>query len=307
MNTADALLAGGIDMHCHGYPEFSLEFPNRFSEEDTVRMMRDAGMGGVVMKSHFWPTISSASYLNKLYPDFDVFSSITLNASAGGVTLWAVEAAAKQGAKVVYLPTWSARNDQKLKTQSGLMQKYLPKLATFPMKDAFQAVDGKGRVLPAVLELIEYLKEQDMVLFTGHISPSESLAIAKAAKELGFEKLVMNHPDSGSVRADFDQVVAMAELGAHIELCALGLSPIYYRTTPQEFKEIIHRIGAEKCILTTDYFFEWSSSVPEQMRLLVSCLLHAGVGEDEVALMLRETPRYLLGLNDKPASSIAHA
>lgn len=300
MNIADSLLIGGIDMHCHGYPETSLEVPNRFSDEETVRMMRDAGMGGVVFHSHFWPPITTSYSLNKLYPDFQVFSSITLNPSSGGVNLWAVEAAAKQGTRVVCLPTWGARNDLELKTVSARICAQVPSLLPFSTANGFYAIDEKNNVIPVVLELLDYLKEQEMVLFTGHLSPQESLAIAKAAKDIGFSKLVLNHPDAGSVRADFEQVAAMAEQGAYIELCALGLSPVHHRITPQKLKEIVHRVGAAKCILTTGYSFEWSASAPEQMRLLVSCLLLAGVGKDEVALMIRENPRFLLGIHDKP-------
>lgn len=294
-------------MHCHGYPEISLEVPNRFNDEDTVRMMHNVGMGGVVFKSHFWPTITTASCLDRLYTDFPVFSSITLNPSCGGVNLWVAEAAVKQGVKVFYLPTWGARHDQERKGTSAILSRYVPRLTTFPVADAFCALDSKGRLSPVVLELLEYMKEQDTVLCTGHIAPQESLAIAKAAKKIGFSKLVITHPNSGSIRADVDQIAAMAKQGAYIELCALGLSPVFQWTTAQKLKEVIHRVGAAKCILTTGYAFEWSPSAPEQMRLLVSCLLLVGVGKDEISIMIRQNPRLLLGMDDHSNSSMTNS
>ena len=296
MSKADELLRGGIDMHCHAYPEFSLEAPNRFSNEDTVRMMREAGMGGVIFKSHIWPTISAAAALNALYEDFSVFGSITLNASSGGVCLWALESASKQGAKVAYMPTWSARNDLAVGGINKHIERYLPTLSTFPREEGFSPLDTDGKVTAVTRDVLAFMRDRDMVLFTGHLSPNESIAIARAAKDIGFGKLVFNHPDSGSVKADFDQIVTMAELGGYVEICALGLTPLYYRITPQKFKEIIHRIGAERCVLSTDYFFEWSPPASEQMRLLIGSLLEVGVGEDEVRTMVRDNPRLLLGM-----------
>lgn len=297
MPNVDELIAGGIDMHCHGYPEFSLEVPNRFSDSANIQAMRKAGLGGVVFKSHFWPTIGSAGVLNALYDDFSVFGSVTLNQSAGGVSPWAVETAAKLGARVVYMPTWSARNDQERGGISKYITRFVPALGKFPDKDAFYALDERGALIPGVKDLMAFMKEADMVLFTGHLSPVESLAMAKAAKDIGFAKLIVNHPDSNSIKAGFDQIAAMAELGAYIEICALGLTPLHYRITPQKFKDIIDKVGADRCIMTTDYFFEWSPPAPEQLRLLASCLIEVGVSEKSIVRMVRETPRKLLGLD----------
>ena len=296
MPNVDELLAGGIDMHCHGYPEFSLEAPNRFSDAANIQAMRNAGLGGVVFKSHFWPTIGSAAVLDTLYDDFSVFGSVTLNQSAGDVSPWAVETASKLGARVVYMPTWSARNDLERGGISKYITRFVPSLARFPSKDAFYALDERGSLLPSVRDTMVFMKEAGMVLFTGHLSPLESLAMAKAAKDIGFAKLVFNHPDSNSIKAEFDQIKAMAELGAYIEICALGLTPLHYRITPQKFKDIIDAVGAERCIMTTDYFFEWSPPAPEQLRLLASCLLEVGVAEKAIVRMVRDNPRKLLGL-----------
>ncbi len=297
MSYVDELIAGGIDMHCHGYPECSLEAPNRFSDAENIEIMRNAGLAGVVFKSHFWPTVATAAMLDSRYDDFSVFGSVTLNRSAGGVSVWVVEAAAKLGGRVAYMPTWSARNDLELGGISRTMTRYLPALAAFAGKDAFYALDGHGRLLPEVRDVMAFMKEAGMVLFTAHLSPAESIAMARAARDIGFARLVFNHPDSNSVKADFDQIMLMADLGAYIEICALGLTPLHYRITPQKFKEIIERAGAERCIMTTDYFFEWSPPAPEQLRQLASCLLEVGVEGEAIVRMVRENPRFLLGLS----------
>jgi len=44
MGRVDELLVGAIDMHVHVYPDFSLAAPCRYSDEDNVRIMMEAGM-----------------------------------------------------------------------------------------------------------------------------------------------------------------------------------------------------------------------------------------------------------------------
>ena len=258
--------------------------------------MVDAGMGGVVLKSHFYPTPITARFYQEKFPDFNIIGSITLNASAGGCNVWAVEAAHSLGAKVAYMPTWSAKNDLHKKSISHVIGNYVPHLSDFTEEDGTYIMDETGAVAKKYLDILDFMKEKDMTLFTGHISPEECIALAKAAKEMGFKKLVMQHPDSGSVKATFEQVKEIAALGAYIEICALGLTPIYYRITPPMFEQMIHTVGADKCVMTTDYFFEWSAPIPEQMRLLAASLMSAGVEDEEITAMARYNPERLLGL-----------
>ena len=296
MSTVDDLLHGSIDMHCHAYPEFSLEFPNRFSNKDNIRMMREAGMAGVVLKSHLWPPIVTAYALEQEFPGFAVVSSVTLNTSTGGLAPWAVESAAKQGAKVVWLPTWSASNDLRRGGISKQIASYIGSMKAIQEADGLSLLDDKGKVLKPVYEILALCKEYELMLCTGHISIDESLALAKAARQEGFFRLAFTHPDSHSIGAQRKQMLAMAELGSYIEICALGLTPIYQRITPQEFVEIIHAVGTERCFLSTDYFFEWSPPIPELMRLLMHALLHAGATAEEIRAMSHDIPQFLLSM-----------
>jgi hypothetical protein len=88
----------------------------------------------------------------------------------------------------------------------------------------------------------------------------------------------------------------MASLGAYVEICALGLMPLFQRTTPNDFKKLIQTIGAEHCILTSDSFFEWAPSGPEMLRMLISALLEVGVKKDEIVQMVQVNPCTLLNI-----------
>ncbi len=296
MGKADDLLRGAIDMHFHGYPEFSMGVPRRYTDVESARLMAQAGMRGVVLKSHFWPTPGLAYYLRQAVPEVEFYSSITFNASVGGIQKWALESAVKLGVKVAWMPSWSAKNDIRRNGVVHLVRQYLPSVEKFTEKDGIAIMDESGNLFPGIVEFMSLIKEYDIALFTSHISILESLAMAREAKRIGYDKLILNHPDSRSIGATFEQIVEFASLGAYVEICALGLMPMYLRITPNELKRYIHAVGASRCILTSDYAFDWSPSGPEQLRMLIGALLEVGVKADEIAEMAQANPRKLLNL-----------
>lgn len=297
MNLSDELVQGAIDTHCHAYPEFSTEFPCRYTPEEHIALMVEKGMKGVVLKSHVWPTMALAELLRPKFPDFNIFSSITLNDGVGGMVPWAVESAAKQNAKMVWLPTWSAQNDIERGGISRTIAKYVPTFQQYIDQGGHRLVDEEGHVRREVLDVLAVCREYDLVVSTGHNSPQEALAVAKSAADMGFKKLVLCHPDSNSVKANMEQIAEFARLGGYVELCALGLTPMHYRITPAQFGEIVKLVGPDRCILSTDYFFAWDASSPEQLRALVNALLFAGISPEDIRMMATQTPSHLLGIS----------
>ncbi len=296
MGKADDLLRGAIDMHFHGYPELSFDTPHRYTDEESARLMVKAGMRGFVLKSHFWPTVGRAYYLRQAVPDLEVFSSITLNSCVGGIKKWALEAAVKQGAKVVWMPSWSAKSDIRRNGVIHLVRRYLPSLEKYMENDGIALMDERGELFPEIKEILALIREYDIALFTGHISILESIALAREAKRIGYKKLVLNHPDSRSIGANFEQIVEFAGLGGYVEICALGLMPLFLRITPNDFKKTIQTVGASRCILTSDSFFEWAPSGPEMLRMLIASLLEVGIKEEEIIEMNQVNPKILLNL-----------
>lgn len=296
MSRADELLRGAIDMHCHGYPEISFDVPNRYTDQENAELMVGAGMKGFVLKSHLWPTVGRVYYLRQAVPDLSIFSSITFNASIGGIQRHTLESAVKQGAQVAYMPTWSAKGDIRRNGVIQMIRKFLPSLDMFSEEDGISLIDGEEQLLPEVTEILSLIKEYDIPLFTGHVSILESAVLAREAKRIGYKKLVLNHPDSRTVGATFDQIVEVASLGAYVEICALGLMPLYQRISPGELKKIIQTVGADRCILTSDSFFDWAPSGPEMLRMLIGALLEVGVTDDQIVEMAQVNPRTLLNM-----------
>jgi hypothetical protein len=292
---ADRLLEGAIDFHHHGYPEISFEAKTRFEDVDALALARAAGMAGIVLKSHIWPTVGRAYLLSRFVPGIEVIPSITLNLSVGGFNPMAVESAARQGARVVFMPTWSSAHDMQRGGMSKYLRGFLEKARDLTPERGLSAVDGSGKVLPEVAECLAVAQQFGMAICTGHMSPAESLAVARAALDTGNDRIVFSHPDSHSVGATREQVRDMAAMGALYEFCTLGMLPAFQRIHPKNALEIVGEVGARSCLLTTDFFFEWSPPAPEHLRMVIGTFLSLGLPADDIRTMVRDNPWRLLG------------
>lgn len=292
----DELLRGAIDIHHHGYPEITFEQRTRLDDADTLLHARNAGMAGVVLKSHMWPTVGRAYLLSKQVQGIAVYGSLTMNPIAGGFSPMAVEAAARQGARVLFFPTWGAAHDQ----QRGGFSKHLGHLlkrgADLSSFAPMTVTDARGRLKPEVDDCLAVAAEHKLLIGTAHISPAESMAVAAGAKKHGINDVFFQHPDSNSVKATREEIREMAKLGAVIELCALGLLPAYQRISPDWMVEILSEVGPNQCALTSDAFFDWAPPTAEVLRMTAGILLAKGVSVTTLRHILRDTPRRMLGL-----------
>jgi hypothetical protein len=293
---ADRLLEGAIDTHCHGYPEISFDVRMRTEDLEAFRLAAQAKMKGIVLKSHMWPTIGRVYQMKDKIEGIEIWSSITLNSSAGGFSPWVTESALKQGVKVIWLPTWSARNDLQRGGFSRLMKPWLPTLNRIKPEEGLTVFNSSGEIDQNVKEILALAKDYDVAIFTGHISPQESLAVAREAKKMGFKKLLLSHPDSNAVGATMEQVKQMAEMGFFIETTFLGLLPAFWRISLKEICQRIKEVGARRWVLSTDAFFEWTPPPAEMMRMFIGSVLSGGMSADEVDLMVRKNPSELLNV-----------
>ena len=108
------LMKGVIDMHVHTNPDLRLRAYDDFElMEAAIRV----GARAIVIKTHQGSTVDRAYLCNRHNEivhgktnDFTMFGGITLNRVIGGMNPKAVDVALRMGAKVVWLPTQSAKN-----------------------------------------------------------------------------------------------------------------------------------------------------------------------------------------------------
>lgn len=297
MDSIFTLLEGAVDMHVHAYPDVSLQHLQHESNEAVVTSCREAGMTGLVLKTHGWPAPGLARMLDGLYDDFSVFPSVTLNACSGGPHPWVVEMAVHMGARMIWLPTWSAWNDHQSGRGFGVIAaSYLPRTKTdWKEQDFYRLLDEEGQLKEEIKECIALCRDAHLVLGTGHISSEESMAVGRFADSIGYHKVCLTHPRSDCAKNSFEAIRAFAEMGQYVEMCALNVAPLHTSMTIADMKKIIDAAGADHCFLSTDHFFDWVPPIPIQLYEVLGCLREAGVSYDTLREYMK-TPRRLLEL-----------
>ena len=177
MDIVDEILSGSWDLHVHSRPD--PEVGLRLDALDTARRAQEAGMAGFVLKSHYYPTAPVAEILTRVYPGLTVVGAVALNDEVGGLNARAVEAAAKTGARVVWMPTFSAHHFTSQQDGSAGIE---------------IAVDGK--LVPEVLAILEVARSHEMTVASGHVSPAEAILLFHAARDMGITRLIATHPDT---------------------------------------------------------------------------------------------------------------
>ena len=274
--TVAEILKGSYDLHVHAGPDPAQA--RRLDALDTARHAYEAEMAGFVLKSHDYPTAPLAYALERMYPGLTVAGSLALNRQVGGLNPHAVRASARLGARVVWMPTYCAHF-------------YRSSRGDGP---GITVLDSRGELLPEVHEILDAVAESNLALASGHLSPSETLTLFRAAARRGCERLIVTHP--AGVATD-DELLAMARLGAFVEYTYLSCLPSGGGTDPAEVAAAIRRLGVDRCIVTTD-LGQWMNPPPaEGMRMAIASLLDAGMTPEEVSILVKSNPARLLGLD----------
>jgi hypothetical protein len=101
MTLYDDMMQGAIDIHCHIDFEFSATERKREPEFLWLPKAEAMGMRGIVLKSHWWPTVNVVPYINSsMQTKVSLWSSVALNLTAGGPDPCIIEAAAELGGKM---------------------------------------------------------------------------------------------------------------------------------------------------------------------------------------------------------------
>ena len=78
----DSLITGAYDLHVHSAPDV---MPRLMDDLDMIGRIKESGMAGYVIKSHYFCTAERASIINKMQSDCRAIGAITLNSAVGGI------------------------------------------------------------------------------------------------------------------------------------------------------------------------------------------------------------------------------
>ncbi|MDP7505345.1 MAG: DUF6282 family protein [Nitrospinota bacterium] len=297
------LLQGAIDTHSHTSPSL---FPRICDHVEYARAAAAAGMRAVVFKFHHGDTSGRIPIIRQIVGDeIEVYGGITLNNPVGGFNPFAVDTAIRLGAKMVWMPTLSAKNHlDKLGAPHFPGQKQVGKVRLKEKPLTIFADEKRRKILPEVRTICRLIAGAGICLSTGHLDPGEVRALIKMAKSEGVKNIIVQHPEY-IVDATIEEQVEFARMGALIEHLAIfcfthwGAYPTKKDGPPNSVKELVKMIraaGPAKTILATDLGQIHNSPPWEGLRVFVQLLLEHGVKPAEIDTMIRRNPAKVLGL-----------
>jgi Family of unknown function (DUF6282) len=293
---ARELLRGGFDTHIHVGPDV---VERKIDDVSLARRFRELGMAGFILKSHYTSTAERASVVRAAVPGIEALGAISMNRAVGGMNPLAVEIAAREGARTVWMPTVDSVNESHerdappgakvpvwVRLQLDLREQGI-EIETVPV------VDERGEVLAHTREVLATIARHEMLLATGHLGRDEIFAVVDAALEEGVREIVITHPEFPSQDLSRDDQRALVERGALLERCFT--TPHTGKISWEAWIENIRAAGPENSVLSTDLGQVFNPEVQDGMALMVDRLLEAGFDEQEVHVMAVVNTRRVAG------------
>ena len=186
-----------------------------------------------MLKSHDFPTATLAWAVQRHVDGIEVFGGICCDDEIGGVNPAAVEVALRLGAKIVWLPTLSSRQDV-VNGVAAQLGRSGPGLVV---------TDDDGALLPATREVLALVLQHGAVLATGHVSAAEHYAVVREHARRGPVLLTHATEDLAGPKLTSAQCVQLAEMGAWVELCAMTCIGALATKTVGDMVATIHAVG----------------------------------------------------------------
>lgn len=280
-------LKGVFDMHVHAAPDIR---ERAYTDFEMLEAGIRVGAKGIVLKSHHGTTMNRAFLCNEHNKivhqgdnDFVMYGSITLNNAIGGLNPVAVDTGIKMGAKVVWLPTMHAKNQIAKNGKTG----------------GIECLDQQGKLVPKLEEIFRIIRDNDVVLGTGHLAPDEIFQVVEHARNMGVKKIVVTHPEFWVVGMSHeDQKRIVDDYDVILERCyAQPMGGGVYKSNLQDNLDVIKLVGYKNVMVDTDGGQvenpHWELAMEEYMQYLFD----NGITKDELQYMTCTIPANLLSVN----------
>ena len=294
---ARQLVRGGYDMHVHIDPDFVTRI---IDDVSLARRCLELGIAGFQMKSHYTSTAERARTVNAAVPGIRAIGAIVLNQAVGGINPLAVEIAAREGARTVWMPTVNSINEME-EVHSFAPGAPMPVWMKFEVSlreagvqpEPVAVIDAGGSLLPAVQQVLEVAERHQLVLATGHLAREEIVAVVDGALAAGIRDVVVTHPEFPSQNLSLEEQAELAHRGALLERCFT--TPYTGKVTWEHVFEGVRATGVENNVLSTDLGQVFNPPVEDGLALFADKFLEAGFSEEEVHKMTVTNTRRLAG------------
>jgi hypothetical protein len=294
---ARELVRGGFDMHVHIAPDV---VERRIDDVGLARRFAEVGLEGFVLKSHYLSTAERAAVVRGVVPGIRAMGAIVLNRAVGGMNPLAVEIAAREGARVVWMPTVDSVVEQEHLAAAEASGAKVPVWAKVQLELRERGIESDppavgdgGDLLPETEAVLGVVAAHEMVLATGHLGRDEVFAVVAAAVEAGVRHIVVTHPDYPAQDFTVEEQVRLADAGALIERCFT--TPHTGKCSWERWLEGTRAVGAARTVISSDLGQVQNPPVEDGLPLMADRLLDAGFSDAEVRTMAVDNTRRLAG------------
>jgi len=278
------LLVGAVDLHCHSGPA---AMPRILGHTEAFQMARDAKFKALLYKDHYYVGMPHCAVLKDIYPDADIqlYSGVALNNASGGINPYAVDHAIKLGGKIVWFPTFAAKNHLEAYAAKSFPKTAKPMLTPTPLS----VLDANGKLTDETKQICDLIAEENIILAGGHLHVSELFILFEEAARRGVKKLMVNHP-SYIIGCSDDDIRGLVALGAYMEHSICMFIP--GRAKMHETEDLIHMMevaGVDRTILGSDLGLTQAPKPVDGYRMIVSDLLDRQVSHEDI--------RKIVGIN----------
>lgn len=291
MGDADTMpLEHAIDTHVHTSPDV---LPRSQSAVQVARSSARAHMSAVVLKNHHVSTVGLAHAASEVVSELRTLGGLVLNTSAcGGFNPHAVEAALAMGARIVWMPTISARNHIEF-LRSGQASDHIAALSQLA-EDGLSPLGQRKKVSSEVIQIMDMVAERQAVLATGHLSADETCELIDAAHRCGVARVLVTHPEAPQIRMSIDVQRDLASRGAMFERCYYS---ILAGGKPSGVLDDIRAVGTDSTVLATDLGQAHYLTPVEGFCAYRQVLEAGGFTDEDWHAMAVENPARVFGLS----------
>ncbi len=276
---ARELVRGAYDMHVHIAPDMVERI---IDDVALAERCLELGLAGFQLKSHYTSTAERARVVRaRRCPGVEVFGAITLNRAVGGMNPLAVEIAAREGARTVWLPTVDSLNEMtgghelapgaKLPVWMRLQHELREQGVHI---EPVRVLDDGGGLLPETAGGARVDRPSRAGARHRPPQPRRDLRRRRRRRgEPGIATIVVTHPEFPAQDIGVDDQRELAAKGALLERCFT--TPHTGKVTWERVYDAIRATGPEHSVLSTDLGQVFNPPVEDGLALMADRLLEA--------------------------------
>jgi hypothetical protein len=285
---ARVLVQGAYDLHVHIAPDVP---PRRIDDVSLARRFAEVGLAGFGLKSHYTSTAERAQVVSALVPGVRAVGAIAMNQAVGGMNALAVEIAAREGVRIVWMPTVDSPAETAGRTEPKPGDK-VPQWARLQHElrglglgvEPVHVTGEDGALLPETRDVLRAIARHGLILATGHLDRHDTFAVVDGAVEEGVAEIVVTHPEFPCQDFSLEEQRELAERGCLLERCLS--TPLSGKTTWEHVFDGVRAVGIERTVFSSDCGNPDYPPVEDGLALWADRLLGAGFDEDEVREMI---------------------